>query len=182
MANTCLDFGVSEPVVWYADTGASHHIVSNSKAISDAHPYSGTNALMVGNGKKLSIHDIGSSVLSTSNHPLRLKTVLQVPTIQKNLISVSQLTKDNNVFMEFHPSSCFVKDKMTCIVILKGIIKDGLYLLQSSDPSNNPMLLQCQLTSKQFLHNSNSNVQSFSNFDSNNVVSFTSECAPSTNP
>ena len=95
---------------------------------------------MVGNAKKLSIHNIGSFVLSTSNHPLRLKTVLQVPTIQKNLINVSQLTKDNNVFMEFHPSCCFVKDKMSR-VILKGILKDDLYLLQSSNPSNNPVLL-----------------------------------------
>ena len=104
-----------------------------------------------------------------------------MPTIQKNLISVSELTKDNNVFMEFHPSCCFVKDKMTGRVILKGILKDGLYLLQSFDPSNNPMLLQCQLTSKQFLHNFAFDVQSFSNFDSNNAVSFTSECALSTN-
>ena len=31
MADTCLDFGVFEPVVWYADTSASHHIVSNSE-------------------------------------------------------------------------------------------------------------------------------------------------------
>ena len=45
--------------------------------------------------------------------------------IQKNLISVSQLTKDNNVFMEFHPSCCFVKDKMISKMILKGILKDG---------------------------------------------------------
>ena len=75
-ANTCPDFGVFEPTIWHADTGASHHIVSNSEAISDAHPYSVTGALMVSNGKKLSIHNIGSSVLTTSNHPLRLKTVL----------------------------------------------------------------------------------------------------------
>ena len=76
MVDTCPNFGVSKPAIWYADISASHHIVSNSKAISDAHPYSGTNALMVGNGKKLSIHNIGFSVLSTSNHPLRLKIVL----------------------------------------------------------------------------------------------------------
>ena len=76
MADTFLDFRVFEPDVWYADTGASHCIVSNSKAISDAHPYSSIDALMVGNGKKLSIHSIGSSILSTSNHPLRLKSVL----------------------------------------------------------------------------------------------------------
>ena len=70
---------------------------------------------------------------------------------------------------------------MTSSVILKDILKNGLYLLQSFNPSNNPILLQCQLTSKHFLHNYAFDVQSISNFDSNNVVSFTSECAPSTN-
>ena len=65
MVDTCPCFGVFEPAVWYADIGASHHIVFNSEAIYDAHPYSGTDAFMIGNGKKLSIHNSGSSVLST---------------------------------------------------------------------------------------------------------------------
>ena len=97
-----------------------------------------------------------------------------MPTIQKNLISVSQLTKDNNVFMEFHPSCCFVKDKVTGKVVLKGILKDGLYVLQSSDPSNKPVQFQCSLTSKHFLHNSVSDTQSSSHLDINKSVFFTS--------
>ena len=81
MANTFPDFRVSRPTIWYVVTGASHHVVSNSEAISDVHPDSGTDALMVNNGKKLSIHSVSSFVLSTYNHPLRLKTLFQVPTI-----------------------------------------------------------------------------------------------------
>ena len=67
--------------------------------MSGTHSYTGHDGLMVGNGKKLSIHNIGSSVFTTSSTPLKLKTVLQVPTMQKNLISVSQLTKDDNVIL-----------------------------------------------------------------------------------
>ena len=48
IADTCPDFGASECDVWYADTGASNHIVSSSDAVSDAHPYTGTDSLMVG--------------------------------------------------------------------------------------------------------------------------------------
>ena len=44
-----------------------------------------------------------------------------------------------------------------------------------------PTIQCCYNTSKQFLHNSSSNVQSLSKIDSNNVLSFTSECAPSIN-
>ena len=76
MINGPPDFGTS-----HVDTGASNHIVSSSDAISDAHPNTITNTLMVGNGKRLFIHSIGSSIISTLTTPLQPKTVLQVPTI-----------------------------------------------------------------------------------------------------
>ena len=76
MINGPPDFRASR-----VDTSASNHIVSSSDAISDAHPYTTTNTLMVGNGKRLFIHSIGSSIISTLTTPLQLKTVLQVPTV-----------------------------------------------------------------------------------------------------
>lgn len=50
-----------------------------------------------------------------------------MPDITKNLLSVSQLAKDNSVFFEFHPTVCFVKDQATQEILLKGLLKDGLY-------------------------------------------------------
>ena len=75
--------------------------------------------------------------------------------------------------MEFHSSCSFVKDKVTRKVVLKGIHKNGLYVLQSFDPSNKPVQLQCSVTSKQFLHNSVSDTQSSSHLDINKFVFFT---------
>jgi GAG-pre-integrase domain len=48
----------------------------------------------------------------------------------KNLLSVSQLTSDNNVSVEFFSDSCFVKDKETQQILLHGILHKGIYKLQ----------------------------------------------------
>jgi len=49
--------------------------------------------------------------------------------MKKNLISVSQLTRDNNVIAEFYSNSCLIKNKGTRSVLLRGLLKDGLYQL-----------------------------------------------------
>lgn len=52
-----------------------------------------------------------------------LKDVLFVPSITKNLLSISKLTVDNNLFVEFLGSICFVKDSLKRKVLLrKGCI------------------------------------------------------------
>ena len=59
--------------------------------------------------------------------------MLLVPSITKNLLSVSRFAKDNNVFFEFHYDACFVKDQDSQAVILTGKVKDGLYSFDSSN-------------------------------------------------
>lgn len=58
--------------------------------------------------------------------------MLHVPKINKNLISVSKLTTDNGVYVEFHADYCVVKDKRTMEILLRGNIRDGLYQLDTS--------------------------------------------------
>ncbi|KAH9703865.1 hypothetical protein KPL70_011249 [Citrus sinensis] len=75
----------------------------------------------------LPIHNVGCVAVKTlSTTPIYLNHVLHVPTITKNLISVSRLLADNNVFIEFHNHVCFVKDKNSRITLLKGIARGGL--------------------------------------------------------
>ena len=69
---------------------------------------------------------------------LSLPNVLHVPKMTKNLISVSQLTNENNVIAEFHSTFCLIKDKDTGLVLFRGVLKDGLYQL-------NPALACAQL-------------------------------------
>lgn len=51
-----------------------------------------------------------------------------MPQITKNLLSVSKFASDNNVFFEFFPKYCYVKDQATNQVLMAGRLKDGLYV------------------------------------------------------
>ena len=89
---------VDDPLL-YLDSGATHHITNNSSVYSDKQPYDGTDLVKMGNGKGLLISHMGSANFrsSTTNKPLFLTDLLHVPTITKNLLSVSKFCRDNNV-------------------------------------------------------------------------------------
>jgi len=57
-----------------------------------------------------------------------LKNLLHVPDITKNLLSVSQFTANNKVLLEFHPDSYFIKDLFTRRILLRGQLKDDMYV------------------------------------------------------
>lgn len=56
-----------------------------------------------------------------------LKQIFCVPAIAKKISKSSNLAQDNNVYLEFHSDYCFVKDVCKGSVVMKGILKDGLY-------------------------------------------------------
>ena len=58
---------------------------------------------------------------------ITLPNVLHIPNMQKNLISVSQLTKDHDLIVEFDSHSYVIKVKNTGQVLLREELKDGLY-------------------------------------------------------
>lgn len=59
----------------------------------------------MGNGQGLSITSIGSSKFLSPYHPhttLSLNNLLLVPSITRNLVSMSKFAQDNHVYFEFH--------------------------------------------------------------------------------
>jgi histone deacetylase 1/2 len=77
---------------------------------------------------------IGQAILpTTSSKPLHIRNVLHVPSVKKNLLLDPRLTHDNNVLVEFHPDSFFVKDLLTRAILLRGRCRGGLYALDSID-------------------------------------------------
>ena len=77
---------------WYVDSGATNHITSSLNNLSLHSPYNGTDKVVAGNGKTLPISNVGLSQMLTHTTPisvLSLLNVLHVPSMTKNLISVS---------------------------------------------------------------------------------------------
>ena len=92
---------------WYPDSGASHHVTNVSQNIQQATTFEGPDQITIGNGQGLNINALGVSSFHSpfnSKIPLTFKNLLFVPSITKNLLSVSQFCKDNSVFFEFHPN------------------------------------------------------------------------------
>lgn len=111
---------------WFVDSGASAHLTADLNNLSVHSEYQGDDKIKIGNGKLLTINNIGTSSLSTPHHTFILKNVLHVPCITKNLLSVSQFTRDNHVSLEFFPDTCLVKN-MQGQVLLRGTLDQGLY-------------------------------------------------------
>ncbi|KAI3507180.1 hypothetical protein L1887_22027 [Cichorium endivia] len=114
---------------WYADTGATDHMTSSAASVTHPAPFSGPDKVVFGNGTTLPISHIGQSSLGDS---IRLRDVLVVPAITKNLLSVSKLTSDNPLDVLFSHPHFYIQDRVTKRVLAQGRCEDGLYVLTSS--------------------------------------------------
>ena len=112
---------------WYLDSGASHHLTQDAGNLSNSTPYTGTDKVTVGNGKHLSISNIGSHHLVSNSRSFQLKKIFHVPFISANLISVAKFCSDNNVLIEFRSNSFTVKDLRTKEKLIQGRLENGLY-------------------------------------------------------
>jgi histone deacetylase 1/2 len=122
---------IADPA-WYADSGATHHITHELDKLTSREPYHGTDQVHTANGSGMRIHNIGHAILPTpSSRSLALNRVLHVPKATRNLLSMSKLSSDNNVFIELHPHDLFVKDRDTRAPILRGRCSGGLYEIKA---------------------------------------------------
>ncbi|KAH9783416.1 retrovirus-related pol polyprotein from transposon RE1 [Citrus sinensis] len=115
---------------WYLASGATHHLTNDLSNLSISEPYEGNEKLIIGNGYDLTISHLGSTHLAVGNYKLLLKNLLFVPHITKNLLSISKLTSDNSLIIEFCGNTCFLKDKKKRTVLLEGVAMKGLYKLK----------------------------------------------------
>ncbi|KAM1595047.1 hypothetical protein ACFX10_001388 [Malus domestica] len=64
---------------WILDSGATSHITHDISNISSPTPYTGEDKVYIGDGKGLSIHHTGSTLLNTAHASFKLNNVLHVP-------------------------------------------------------------------------------------------------------
>ncbi|XP_074306462.1 uncharacterized protein LOC141641710 [Silene latifolia] len=120
---------------WFMDTGASSHRTSDPGIIANPLNTSRIRSIYVGNGNSIPVLGSGTSTLNTHSRTLHLHHILHTPNIIKNLISVRQFTKDNNVSVEFDPFGFSVKDIPTGKLIMRSDSDGDLYPV-STDPSS----------------------------------------------
>jgi len=119
---------------WYMDTGATDHITGDLEKMTVRDKYHGRDQVHAANGLGMEITNVGYSHLHSPN--LHLKNILLVPQAHKSLCSVNRLTRDNNIFLEFHPDHFFIKEQVTKKTLHKGRCEGGLYPLRSSSSTS----------------------------------------------
>ena len=118
---------------WCIDLGATNHDTQDAGIFLSCSRYIGIEKLHIGNGLGLHIQFVGTTNIKTLNSPdIHLTNVLYVPTITKNLLSVSRLLIDNNAIVEFQKYVCFVKDKSTGSYCSKGLLEMDFIKLKDS--------------------------------------------------
>lgn len=125
---------------WFVDSGATDHMASSAASVSQPMPYAGNSKVAFGDGNVLPISHIGQSMIHNN---IKLRDVLVVPTITKNLLSISKLTTDNSMDVLFSQPHFYIQDRATKQVLAKGRCEQGLYVL-----SNKPEAFTAMACSK----------------------------------
>nr|GEV21484.1 hypothetical protein [Tanacetum cinerariifolium] len=86
----------------YHHGSSTCNITSDPTLVLDAQPYTDTDRVMIGNGQFLQISHIGHGLILLPNCTLFLRSVLLVPDLTKNLLSIIQLVLDNPLTIAFN--------------------------------------------------------------------------------
>ncbi|EPS58923.1 hypothetical protein M569_15888 [Genlisea aurea] len=116
---------------WTSDTGATNHMTGKFTLFNNLKPYTGSNGVIIGDGTTLPITGIGTTALQQNTTSIPLNDVLYIPQLTKNLLSVSQLTRQEPVNCEFTNTGLIVKDRTTGRRRLTGNRRGGLYVVNA---------------------------------------------------
>ncbi|KAF3783428.1 hypothetical protein EJ110_NYTH27691 [Nymphaea thermarum] len=127
-----LQLKQNEQGEWYVDSGAAAHVTGDTGNLSSVFPYLCQGSVVTGDGSHHTISHIGNARISMGNSSIPLKNVLVVPSVKKNIISVSKLIDDTHSFVEFTPSSVYVKDVRTKKTFAEGTCNGDMYVLEEA--------------------------------------------------
>ncbi|WZZ27561.1 hypothetical protein YC2023_010962 [Brassica napus] len=116
---------MTKPLV--VDSGASHHMISDTSLIKDIEPANGH--VMIANGDKIPIRGIGN--LKLFNKHTR---AFYMPEFTSNLLSVKKCTTDLHCNVIFSPNDVKFQDIESSQLIGKGVTKGDLYMLEELAP------------------------------------------------
>ena len=98
---------------WIFCSGANAHVGGDFHGFTTYQPYNRGNSVSVGNGSMLNIANTGTGIVQTPHTALRQSHILHVLSISHNLLSVCQLTTDNDVSLLFNAKEVLLLDNKT---------------------------------------------------------------------
>ncbi|RVW34501.1 Retrovirus-related Pol polyprotein from transposon RE1 [Vitis vinifera] len=125
---------------WIVDTGASDHMTGDAVILQNYKPSNGHSSVHIANGSKSKIVGTGSIKLTKD---LYLDSVLHVPNLDCNLLSISKLARDLQCVTKFYPNSCVFQDLKSGKMIGSAELCSGLYLLSCGQFSNQVSQASC---------------------------------------
>ena len=148
------------PSTWIVDSGASDHMTGDRTLFLFYNPYHGTLIVCIADGTYSKVVGIGTVKLSRT---LALQSVLFVPNLDCNLLSVSKLNKELDCETKFLAESCVFQDLKSGKIIGNAEFCAGFYLLIV----NNSPTSECRSRGIK----SHCQFGSFESFDHSNQVS-----------
>ncbi|XP_010481078.1 PREDICTED: uncharacterized protein LOC104759901 [Camelina sativa] len=124
---TFLALNKTKPLI--VDSGASHHMISDSRLISDIKPAKGN--VVIANGEKVPVKGIGNLKLFDKE-----TKAFYMPNFTSNLLSVKRATTDLNCYAILGPNKVHFQDIETSKVLGQGGSKDDLYVLEDLNLSS----------------------------------------------
>ncbi|CAN6857690.1 unnamed protein product [Brassica oleracea] len=112
-----------KPVV--IDSGASHHMISDARLISNVKPALGN--VMIANGDSIPIKGVGNLKLFEKD-----TKAFYMPSFASNLLSVKKVATDLNCKVIFSPNDVVFQDIETLKMIGKDVTKGDLYQLEDT--------------------------------------------------
>ena len=126
---------------WVIDSGASDHMMGNPSFFSSYTPCAGNIKVKIADGSLAPVAGKGSVVLSKI---MVLKSVMHVPNLSCNLLSISRLTQDQNCVVKFNSSSCQFQDLISGRTIGNARECGGLYYLDEDTLDGQVSNLGCK--------------------------------------
>lgn len=118
---------------WIVDSGASDHMTGDLSILTNFQTCINHSGVKIADGSLSPVAGTGSVHLTENFH---LSSVLYVPKLNCNLLSISQLTRDLNCITKFHSNFCDFQAVDSGKVIGSADMHGGLYLLKQKNLSS----------------------------------------------
>lgn len=123
---------------WIVDSGASDHMTGDATIFDTYSSCPNNLTVRIADGSLSKVAGTGSVVLSRD---LTLNSVLLVPNLDCNLLSISKLTKEKRCITNFSSTHCEFQDLDSGKTIGNAEECSGLYILKERhDPQEQPQM------------------------------------------